>query len=137
MKVNPVTYARAYLSAVNSVPVAKRDEVARNLWQAVWRRGHFKWRNNILSSVRALIREQKGIMLAEVSTPRELTESQKNHLADQLSKSSGRSIELACTVKPHLLAGLVVTIEDERYDASLKGRLDALYNTLAGEDKSS
>ncbi len=137
MKFNTATYARAYLSAVSQVPAAKRAEVAHNFWQAVWRRGHFKWRKNILGSVRDLLRQQQGIKVAEVLTAKELTAEQKNSLTKSLSKASGQSIELVCSTKPHLLAGMVVTIDDERYDASLKGRLDSLYGALAGNDKTS
>ena len=137
MKMQPQQYARAYLSAVASVPPAKRHQVARNLWRAVWRRGHGKWSKHIIVAVQQLIRERSGIVLAEVATPQPLTETQKSNLSRQLAKAVGQPIELVCAVKPHLLAGVVVTIDDRRYDASLKGRLDALYGALAGETKSS
>lgn len=137
MKFNPTTYARAYLSVVSETPATKRHEVAKNFWQAVWRRGHFKWRRNIVASVQDLIRQQKGIKVAEVLTAKELTDEQKNNLTKSLTKASGQTIELVCSTKPHLLAGMVVTIDGKRYDASLKGRLDSLYDTLAGDDKTS
>ena len=136
MKINPTYYARAYLAAVTSVPASKHHEIARNLWQTVWRHGHFKWYKKILASAQVLARQQKGIKLAEVATPGVLSESQKSHLAAEIKKAIGQPVELVCSVKPHLLAGMIITIDDKRYDASLKGRLDALYKTLAGENNS-
>ncbi|HAO81845.1 MAG: ATP synthase subunit delta [Parcubacteria group bacterium GW2011_GWD2_43_10] len=136
MKINPTYYARAYLAAVASAPVAKRHEIAHNLWQTVWRHGHFKWYKKIIANVQVLIRQEKGIKLAEVLTPQALSETQKNTLATEIKKAIGQPVELVCSVKPHLLAGMIVTIDDKRYDASLKGRLDTLYKTLAGENNS-
>lgn len=136
MKINPTHYARGYLAAVSSSPVSKHREIAHRFWQTVWQRGHFKWYKKILESVRVLVREQQGIKLAEVITPQELSESKKNHLTSEIKRAVGQPVDLSCSVKPHLLAGMVVTIDDKRYDASLKGRLDSLYKTLAGENNS-
>ena len=136
MKINPTYYARAYLAAVASAPVAKRHATADKLWQTVWRHGHFKWYKKIIANVQVLIRQEKGIKLAEVLTPQALSETQKNTLATEIKKAIGQPVELVCSVKPHLLAGMIVTIDDKRYDASLKGRLDTLYKTLAGENNS-
>lgn len=135
MKIRPNQYARVYLSAVSEATPAKRQEMAKNFWSMVWRRGHMKWSKNIIASVEQQLRDKHGVKLAEITTPQQISEVQKKHITNQLTKATGKDIELVCHVKPHLLAGMVVTIDDERYDASLKGRLDSLYSTLAGDNK--
>jgi len=133
MKLTAKTYAKAYLQAVGEAPINQQRAMANNFWQIVWRHGHFKWHKNILASLKELLREQKGIKLAQVITAKPLDAPAEHELMSKLTQATGYNIELVQTVKPHLLAGLVVTIDDNRYDASLKGRLDALYSKLAGE----
>ncbi len=134
MKITPKDYAKVYLSAAQSVPSAERVKIASNFWRLVWRRGHIKWKHQILSEVRSLERIQSGLKLVEIYTPRDLDKKQKDNLVSELQKSIGQPVELVCTVKPHLLAGVVITFDHERYDGSLKGRLDSLYKKLAGDD---
>lgn len=132
MKITPTHYAKAYLAAVKDLP-ARRTEIAKNLWQSVWHRGHFKWAKLIVTQVEQAIRLDEGKVLVEVATPQPLTEAAKKKLIQTYTQSLGQPVDLLCLIKPHLLAGAVITVNDRRYDASLKGRLDALYRTLAGE----
>ncbi|MDP3986047.1 MAG: ATP synthase F1 subunit delta [Candidatus Veblenbacteria bacterium] len=133
MKITPTDYARAYLAAIARAAAAERVQVTRNLWQAVWRRGHFTWAKRIVEQVHQLLRQQAGTVVVEVVTSRALSEAQQGSLRRDLARAVGKPVELACAVKPHLLGGVVVTWDDRRYDASVKGRLEALYRALAGE----
>jgi F0F1-type ATP synthase delta subunit len=135
MKSTPARYAQIYLTAASKLPSAKRGEVARTFWQMVWRQGKFKWSRQILAALQQLLRKQKGVVLAHILTPQPLNDSQKHALISQLSQAINKPVELDCQVKPHLLAGMVVTVDDKRYDASLKGRLDSLYTALAGDNQ--
>lgn len=134
MKISPHQYARAYLAAASDSSPAKREIIAKNFWQLVWRRGHMKWSKTILSNVKTLLNEQHGVQSAQVITPQALSDSQKSHLANQLSKAVGKQMQLEYQIKPHLLAGMIVTINDQRFDASLKGRVDSLYSALAHDN---
>lgn len=133
MKITPKIYAQAYWTAATSVPQNKLSKIAENFWRVVWRHGHFKWRRQIMEELRVLVRQKSGLKLVTVAVPREMTAEQRQNFIDKLQQALKSGVELAYLVKPHLLGGLVLTVEDERYDASLKGRLEALCRRLADE----
>lgn len=59
-----------------------------------------------------------------------LTDDQVARLRDRLAKSTGLEPMLQVSVHPELLGGLVVQLDDLRYDASLKNRLETLRQRL-------
>ena len=128
MKLSPRSYARAYLALTNGLRGVELEEATATFWQLVWRKRHFTWRQRIVAEVAALWNQAHGVVSADVQAPRPLTKA----LEGSLEKSLGAKAEITLRLKPHLLAGVVVTVGDKRYDASLKGRLDALESALAG-----
>lgn len=66
----------------------------------------------------------------DVATARPLTEAVRKELSQALAELVQKQVELVNSIKPHLLGGTVLTIGDTRLDASLKGRIDDLYNHL-------
>lgn len=133
MKLTPKIYAAALVGAVEGATPAEVTKAAKRLWLMVWQHRHWSWRQRIINEVADLWRRRHGQRLATVSTAKPLTVSEHTALTKSLTQHLGSKVELATVVKPHLLGGAVITIEDERFDASLKGRLDALYHALAGE----
>lgn len=132
MKYTPRTYAQAYLATIASHKSAEVSKITRNFWQLVWRHKHFNWRYQIISEIKKLWLEQHGLVEAEVASARPLTAGVVRDLKKILSLFTGSEVEINSVIKPHLLGGVVVTIDNTRFDASLKGRLDNLYNHLAG-----
>ncbi len=128
MKLSPRSYARAYLALNDGLCGAELEEATTTFWELVWRKRHFAWRQRIVSEVTGLWNQSHGVVTADVQAPRPLPKA----LGHSLSAALGPQAELTLRVKPHLLAGVVVTVADQRYDASLKGRLDALESALAG-----
>lgn len=133
MKVSPTSYARAFIGLAKGSPAKGLPELAARLWRVVYRHRHFGWRKQIVAEVERLWLQEHGTTLVNVAVAHELTEAQQTKLTRELTEALGAKVELAVEHKPHLLAGSVVTVGDNRYDASLKGRLDSLYRTLAGE----
>lgn len=132
MKISPTTYANIYLSAVRETTAAKLPELASKFWQVVWKHRHLSWQRKILLEVERLWHEQADEVVVEVSTAKPLSDTARTHIKRQLKSSLNKNIELKEIIKPHLLSGIIIAMNDRRYDASLKGRLDALYQKLAG-----
>ena len=133
MKVTPRSYAEAYLELAERVAPKGLSDLAHEFWNLVARQRRFAWRKRILHEVEELSRERSGRVLVEVTTAREGSGEIIKTLERGLAKGLGKEIEVRSQVKPHLLSGVVVEVGDKRYDASLKGRLDALERALAGE----
>lgn len=131
MKISPTTYANIYLSVARETTAAKLPELASKFWQVVWKHRHLSWKRLILLEVERLWHEQKNRVVVEVSTAKPLSDTVRAYIKRQLKFSLNKDIELKEITKPHLLSGIIITMNDRRYNASLKGRLDALYQKLA------
>lgn len=136
MKISPTTYANVYLSAARETTAAKLPELANKFWQVVWKHRHLSWKRKILLEIERLWHEQQDKVVVEVSTAKALSDTARAYIKRQLKSSLNKDIELKEIIKPHLLFGIIITMNDRRYDASLKGRLDALYQKLAGNTNS-
>ncbi len=132
MKYTPRTYAQAYLTTIASHKPGEVNKITRNFWQLVWRHKHFNWRYQIISEIKKLWLEQHNLVEAEVASARPLAAGVALELKKTLALLADSEVEINSVIKPHLLGGVVVTMNNTRFDASLKGRLDNLYNHLAG-----
>ena len=128
MKLTPATFAKLYLTISHGKSGVGLHEVAKKFWEYVWRKHFWKVRKQIMTEVALQWNKTQGVVVAQVESPRPLEAKVRN----ALEKSLGGNVEFSERTKPHLLAGLVVTVGDKRYDASLKGRLDTLEQTLSG-----
>ena len=60
---------------------------------------------------------------AEVSSPRELTETQRGAINAQLERLTGKRIRMRFAVDPALIGGVVARIGSTVYDGSVRGQL--------------
>ena len=70
--------------------------------------------------------------VAEVRVAAPLDEDQRRRLAEALSQTVGRPIDIKVIVDPAVLGGVVTTIGDEVIDGSVRRRLEQLRDSLAG-----
>ena len=69
--------------------------------------------------------------VARVRSARELDSDSRAALISSLQTITGRTVDLQVTLDPTLLGGVLVEVGDLRLDASTKGRLGVLHETLA------
>jgi ATP synthase F1 delta subunit len=67
---------------------------------------------------------------AKVSSAVPLTSDEQAALGQRLEARLGQPLELRFEVEPSLLGGVVVRVGDQVIDGTVKGRLDALAQTL-------
>jgi len=135
MKSTPRDYARAYVELAQLAKPSELTKVGEYFWSLVWKRRHFGWRQLIVAEVERFMQEQAGIVPAEVASAKPLSPAAAKKIETELKVGLGQAIKVDFVVKPHLLAGVVITTQDKKFDASLKGRLDALYTQLVGSGK--
>jgi len=70
--------------------------------------------------------------VARVRTARELDDTSRAELVASLETISGHSVELQIVEDPSLLGGVLVEIGDLRLDATTRGRLSSLHDTIVG-----
>jgi F-type H+-transporting ATPase subunit delta len=85
---------------------------------------------HIRNEFEAVVDERTGWVPAEITSANDLHDSQKQEIERALGTKLGKYIRAHYTVDPGLLAGIRARIAGVEYDASLRGKLDDLRETL-------
>ncbi|MBU1039408.1 F0F1 ATP synthase subunit delta [Patescibacteria group bacterium] len=133
MRYTPRHYAETYLELSKNQSPTGLIKLTKNFWQLVYRHKHFTWRDRIIKEVERLWNEHQNIKPIELTLGRPTTDKILESLSQELSKKLDKEVELKTVIKPHLLGGAILKIDDTRFDASLKGKLDKLYLNLSGQ----
>ena len=76
-----------------------------------------------------MAREEKRLTV-ELTTARELTDSEADAILQEIEKAAGRKVDATRTVDPDLVGGIVLQAGSLRVDASVRGRLERLRHEL-------
>lgn len=101
-----------------------------NLFRLLRRKGRLSLGGSITSYFRELWDEERGIERAVVRTAVPLDDAAAAAIAQQLSASTGKQVELTSEVDPSILGGAVIRIGDRLVDGSTRTRLSALRERL-------
>jgi F-type H+-transporting ATPase subunit delta len=84
-----------------------------------------------LREFEALDRQERGILEAEVTVARPLTDAERSDVEQRLRSSTGKAVEVETHVDPEILGGIIVRVGDRLFDASVAGRLERLRHQMA------
>lgn len=126
----PPARKRAVISRLTA-PIGLAPLIRNFLFVVIDRR-----RTPLLAKIRetfeALVDERRGVVRAHVRTAWEPAEAQKRRLADVLAAMTGRQVRCDYSSDEELLGGAVLRLGSTVWDGSLRGRLEALRQRLAG-----
>ena len=77
-----------------------------------------------------MLSEERGEVIAEVTTAKALTKAQADKLAKTLKAQMGKSITIKETVDASIIGGLIVKVGSKMIDTSIASKLNALQNTM-------
>jgi len=97
----------------------------RFLWLLV-DKGRMRCLDEIVERYKALADLIKNRRRVLVVVARPLRRSELNRLTTKLSKLTGKGIELCVKIDPSIIGGIKVQSEARVWDATVKGRLDAI-----------
>lgn len=86
----------------------------------------------IREAFQATVDERLGIRRAEVTSARELDESEQTLVAVQLGKLTGKRVRCRFALDEGLIGGVTARIGSTIYDGSVRGQLEALRRRLVG-----
>ena len=78
---------------------------------------------------RLMAREERRLTV-ELTTARELSDDEARAIVAQIEQAAGRKVEATRSVDPDLVGGIVLQAGSYRVDASVRGRLERLRQTL-------
>ncbi len=86
---------------------------------------------SIVSEFEHQVRSARGVLEAEVTVARPMTDGEQQEIQQRLRALTGKDVQIHMAVDPSILGGVVVRIGDQVIDASVEGRLDRLRQELA------
>jgi F-type H+-transporting ATPase subunit delta len=104
---------------------------ALNLARLLVERGRFAQADRIATAFAELVREHRGIAVAEVTTAVPLDQATTEIVGRQLAAIVGKQIELRPHVDPSIIGGVIARVGDYLIDGSVTGRLSRLRGRLA------
>ncbi len=84
----------------------------------------------MLDAVSDKIKQDKGIVTADVVSAAALSGEQEKSLVSTLAKNFGHDVELNLSVDPSLIGGMIVKVGSKMVDTSIKSKLSNLQNTM-------
>ncbi|NNF24099.1 MAG: F0F1 ATP synthase subunit delta [Rhodobacteraceae bacterium] len=84
----------------------------------------------LVGELRARIADEKGEVVAEVTSATKLSADQEKELAKTLKARVGKDVNLKSSVDENLIGGLVVKVGSRMIDTSIRSKLAALQNTM-------
>jgi F-type H+-transporting ATPase subunit delta len=80
-----------------------------------------------------ILDERSGVVSAEVTTARPVTQSSQDALRTRLTAMTGKSVRLSFTTDEELIGGIVTRIGSTIYDGSVRNQLQQVRERLAGK----
>jgi F-type H+-transporting ATPase subunit delta len=112
--------------------LAQASPQVRNLVKLLAGKGRGEILPEVVAKVRELWDEARGVAHARVTTAVALDDGERSALAQRLSATTGKQVEIDAEVDPEILGGIVVRLGDKLIDGSARSRLRALKRQLEG-----
>lgn len=93
-------------------------------------KNHIRYIFDVIEAFRVLYRESTRKSDAYVTSAVELTDEEKVKLKEALTKRSGHKVYMRYKVDPKLMGGLIVEMDNYRYDGSLKHKLKEIKEVM-------
>ncbi|WP_462331466.1 ATP synthase F1 subunit delta [Schwartzia sp. (in: firmicutes)] len=109
------------------------SQMVQNFFCMLVEKGRSELLDEIVSEYESFANEALGIVVADVTTARELKASQAESLSGKLAEVTGKQIKLRPHLDPKIIGGAIVRMGDKRIDGSLTGKLQALQAELLAD----
>jgi F-type H+-transporting ATPase subunit delta len=111
--------------------IAGDDEpLFKNFLLLVAEKGRARELEEIAHEFERLMAREERRLPVELTTARELTDDEAQAIVAQIEQAAGRTVEATRSVDPDLVGGIVLQAGSYRVDASVRGRLERLRQTL-------
>ena len=102
----------------------------RNFCNILLDKGRLPYLKDICSFYNIILDVERGVIRGELITAVELKDQKRNKVQGQLAKQTSYKLELAYSVSPSILGGVVLKVGDQVMDASIKAQLSMLKDNI-------
>jgi F-type H+-transporting ATPase subunit delta len=106
------------------------EQIFTNFLRLVAEKGRAGEIEEIAAEFERLMAREERRLTVELTTARELSDAEAQAIVTQIESVAGRTVEATRSVDPELIGGIVLQAGAYRVDASVRGRLDRLRQTL-------
>lgn len=118
------------ISLVEKIFLGQVSESIVGLMILIVKKGRQEFISDIFEAFLEMVKKQKGILKATVTSAVALHPSELEQIKMQLEKSTKSQIELDTIVDESIIAGLLLRVGDKVVDASIKGKMQMLKKEL-------
>lgn len=108
------------------------DPLTANFLGVIARNGRKRELKSIIRAFKRFAAAHRGEVTAEVTTAHPLKDDQLDALRAQLRTRAGRDVAIDATVDPAILGGIVVKLESQMIDSSIRTKLNRLEQAMRG-----
>ncbi len=110
----------------------KAAKITRNLIDTLLQNRRIGLLYSVYASYELHLMQLKGIVRAEVRSARDLSDVQKQQIAESLKERLKKDIELKCKVDPSLIGGMAIIVGSKMIDNSIQSKINRLYHFMRG-----
>lgn len=125
MKLTPKQYAEVLVNVVSKAPAAA-ERFSESFWLMLKENRQEKLLGAIMRSAQVIWNKKHGLVDIEATTPSEMPSDEQKNLSGRLSETLGKTVQLKTRIDPAIKGGIILQIGDNRYDASVSGKLTRL-----------
>jgi F-type H+-transporting ATPase subunit delta len=123
-------YAQALIEALETVSPKDQDLILDNFVKILAENNDLRLFETIAEEFHKLELAKKGIKQVEITTAQPLNKEREHAIIHELNKVIKGDLELKKKVDENIIGGVVIRMEDQMLDASLKHNLEQLKKDL-------
>lgn len=116
----------------NLLEKAKPTKTTANFLRVLLRNSRLTELTQINEKFAAVLEERSGVISAEVTSARPLSDSQKADFQANLAKLTGKQINLNFEIDEQIIGGVIARVGSTVYDTSVRTQLEKLKSELIG-----
>lgn len=109
---------------------AKPTKTTANFLRVLLRNSRLTELGQINEKFASVLEERSGVLSAEITSARQLSDAEKADLQASLAKLTGKQVNLTFNINEELIGGVVTRIGSTVYDGSVKTQLENLKEQL-------
>lgn len=129
MRITTHQYAQGLYEALREVKPEEHDKVIDNLVEVLRKNNELDKFQAVVSAYESLDLEQQGIKQAEVTFARDV--EMNKTILEELNTVAGSKLQVEKKVDEEIIGGVVIRVDDTLIDASVKGQLNTLKESLS------
>jgi F-type H+-transporting ATPase subunit delta len=130
MKFTPKQYAQALIEALQDTNPKDQEKVLDNFVKVLADNNNLRLFDQITEEFHKLDLAKKGIVQATATSAHPISKENEKAIIEELNKLAQKKIELKTEVNEKLIGGVIIRMEDQMIDASVKNQLEQLKSNL-------